>query len=242
MEWGRAKTILVVTFFFLNVLLGLQLWADKFDLFGFSFGGNEEIESVKQHLQNKGIVLKQEITTETPKVREIYVKYKLRAEQMGRIPIHPPVSMKKQRGEESWQEKLKGTIVHFNDYETDPLLSSEHQLVLNQVIGGLPLFQFQITLWTEEEQVTAYLQSFAELQPSDDVKEQPALAAHRVIRFLADKVLKQGDVIEDIRLGYHGQLIEGDSQVLAPKWRIALASGQTYYVHAIYGSIESTEE
>lgn len=29
MEWARAKTILIITFFLLNVILGYQLWITK---------------------------------------------------------------------------------------------------------------------------------------------------------------------------------------------------------------------
>jgi Uncharacterized protein conserved in bacteria len=58
------------------------------------------------------------------------------------------------------------------------------------------------------------------------------------VRLLAERFLQRGDGIADIRLGYHGQMYESDTQVLAPKWRIVLDNGDIYYVHAVNGEVE----
>jgi len=58
------------------------------------------------------------------------------------------------------------------------------------------------------------------------------------VRLLAERYLKSGDVIRDIRLGYHGPMYDSESQLLAPKWRVMLEDGDIYYVHAISGEVE----
>lgn len=239
MEWGRAKTILILSFLFLNLLLGYQLWMNKLAIFGNAFGSSEEVNQVLEVLQSKGIALKQELPTDTPKVKEIDVIYRARASEDGRKSLEPvfvgPITNKSTE----WQELLKEQIVQLSEYELDKVLTRDRVLVMNQIYEQLPLFGINLKLYIYQDSIEQYEQSYADVQPlSSTTKEQSALAAYRVVRLLAEKFLQEGDVIIDVRLGYHGQMFNSDTQVLAPKWRVTLEHGDVYYVHAISGEVE----
>jgi regulatory protein YycI of two-component signal transduction system YycFG len=235
LEWGRVKTILILSFLFLNLLLGYQLWESRLGLL--SLVPNETAEEVAGLLRNKGIELMQEIPKETPNVREISIEYKV---QMGNgeretlpesIPLGPT--------EERWRNRLKETIPELDSYAADDILSTDQRLVLNQVINGFPMFQIQLHLYLRDQRIVSYSRNFVEVQAFQDQKEQQtALSAYRVMRLLAETKLKSGAVIEGIELGYHGQLFNSDTQVLAPKWRVTMQNGDVYYVHAISGEVE----
>ncbi len=56
--------------------------------------------------------------------------------------------------------------------------------------------------------------------------------------------MPSGSVIKEIRLGYHGQLLDSQMQSavpLWPVWRVSLESGESYYIHAFNGAIESVQ-
>lgn len=234
MEWGRVKTILILSFLFLNLLLGYQLWENRLGLL--SLVPDETAAEVETLLGNKGIELKQEIPTATPNVREISVEYKLQMAEGARSMLEEPIPLGPT--EERWRDRLKDLIPELEQYTVDPTLRDERKLVLNQTYNEFPMFQIQIILYLEEGHIVSFNRSYVEVQPFEEQKEQAAVSAYRVMRLLADKKLKTGAVIESIELGYHGQMFNSDTQVLAPKWRIVLEGGDIYYVHAISGEVE----
>lgn len=234
MEWGKVKTILIISFLFLNLLLGYQLFESRLEIF--SLVSDEAAEEVKALLREKGIEVKQEIPKETPNVREISIRYRTRPSSGERKSLTEPIPVDLE--ESRWRDPLKKYIPELDEYAVDRVLSGSTQFVLNQTFNGLPMFQVQIVLYLENGEITGYTRSYAEVEPFLDQKEQPALSAYRVVQFLAENRLKDGAVIEEIALGYHGQLFNSDTQVLAPKWRITMENGDVYYVHAISGELE----
>jgi len=233
MEWGKVKTILILTFLCLNLLLGTQLWASR--LGELPLIPDEAAEQVEELLRNKGIVLRQDIPKETPNVREISIEY----QQPGtgeRIVLEEAVPLVS--SEKKWLSQLEEHIPRLDQYTVDWTRSDERRIVMSQLFGGSPMFQVEMVLTVEDGRITSYTQNYAKVQPFSDQKEYSALSAHRVVQFLAESKLKDGAEIEEIRLGYHGQLFNSDTQVLAPKWRITMANGDVYYVHAISGEME----
>lgn len=239
MEWGRAKTILILTFLFLNLLLGYQLWMNKLAIFGTAFGSSEEVNQLMEFLQSKEITLKHELPADTPKVQEIDVRYQMRASELGRMPLNPAVKSEEVIKEADWKELLKDQIHQIGEYALDPMLSRERVIVMNQLYEQLPMFGINLKLYVYQEAIEQYEQSYVEVQQeTSTTKGQTALAAYRVVRMLAEKFLQPGDSIIDVRLGYHGQMFNSDTQVLAPKWRVTLENGNVYFVHAISGEVE----
>lgn len=55
MDWGRAKMILIVSFFILNAVLGYQLWTTRSDLLEFDANTTSAAEEIQRLLKSKNI-------------------------------------------------------------------------------------------------------------------------------------------------------------------------------------------
>lgn len=235
MEWGRVKTILILSFLFLNLLLAYQLWENRLDFFSLVSTGEED--ELMDLLRSKNIEISHDIPKETPNVREISITYRKQMSSSERIELFPSIDVNVD--EETWRAQLQKQIPELDEYEIDDAVSkSDELLVMNQFVNDLPLFQVNIMLDVVDQKFVRYSQNYVEVTSLIEQEEQPALSAYRVLRLLAESKMKSGSVIKDISLGYHGQLFEGDTQVLAPKWRVMLQNGDLYYVHAISGEVE----
>ena len=92
MEWARAKTILIVTFFLLNVILGYQLWIQT-NVAGTYFEHAEIREEMNQLLRGMNIRLEKEIPRETPHLREITVSLSGSPDSSTVIPLERPFKL-----------------------------------------------------------------------------------------------------------------------------------------------------
>ncbi|NBI29213.1 two-component system regulatory protein YycI [Chengkuizengella marina] len=230
MEWGRAKSILIFTFLLLNLLLGYQLWINNINLLNPFFGGSEIVQETRELLEEKGIALDEEIPVETLSLKQITIDSE-HIYELDEMKLTQPIEMDQFNIKEISQE-----IKNFDQYQMDEILSDEKQKIFNQLYENLPLFDVQLTLYGTEDQLTHYNQRSAIVIPDMIQEEQEVLAAPLIINLLAENYLKQGEVIEDIQLGYQG--FESNPQVLFPKWRIAMDGGDIYYVHAFTGKVE----
>ncbi|CAM3648221.1 two-component system regulatory protein YycI [Marinicrinis lubricantis] len=240
MEWGRAKTILILAFLGLNLVLGYQLWFIKKDVFGSKMNSSEMTQQTLELLEDKGITVKQDIPKDTPKAGEIVVRFESKPGKYGdgmyRLSLEDAVLL------EDYSKGLSGQIDYLEQYKWDPVLSKEGVNVLNQLYNELPLFEVNLKLYYTDGIVYAYEQKYAKALPSDTSKEQTVLSAYTALQLLAEKYLPNGTVIEDIRLGYHGKIYNSDTQVMAPKWRFSLQNGTVYYMHAINGEVEEVQK
>lgn len=249
MEWSRAKTILIVTFVILNGLLGYQLWANSSDFAGAYFERAEIRDVTQQQLREKNIRLEAAIPEGTPRLKEVTALLTISkdlAVKLEKKPARPNM----EPGAKPPQ--LVG-IEHLGAYQLDQPMSSQNHLIYNQMVGEWPMFEVNLQLFINNGQIIAYTQRYVEMMPSEqqdvDAAEEAetetvvprVISAHRAVGFLAERYLKENAVITDVQLGYHGQAYEADTQVLAPKWRVALEDGAVYYIHAVNGAVEQKE-
>lgn len=242
MEWGRAKTILICAFLLLNVLLGFQLWNNEINLAGNYFHHRSMTQQTEQLLRSKNIVLKQDIPWEAPLLSEITVRYHDAYHNEAIIPLPQSVPVEDVLYTKSIREPLSSLIAKTDSYQYDPVLSGGGIYHYNQLHEGVPLFGVTLTFYsTEKGEVTAYRQSFVDIEQVGETEKQRVLSAYMAVRHLAENVLSPGTVIEDVRLGYHGTIYDTDSILLFPKWRISIEGGNLYYIHAINGALEEVE-
>lgn len=240
LEWGRAKTILIITFFLLNVILGYQLfiyanWAGSY------LESAEIREEMNQLLRSKQIRLDKEIPRETPKLREITVAFQRADQEDGMVYLQDPFPVQQLFKQNKSAKEFRSRIAHFDSYQYDPFLSDHRTLVFHQLYERWPMFEISMELHHDGEFITRYNQRFGIIETEKEEEEQQVLSAYRAVGFLAENVLSQGTIIEDVQLGYHGQVFDSDRQVLAPKWRVVTSEGEVYYVHAINGAVEKKE-
>lgn len=237
MDWGKAKTVLILAFLVLNSLLAYQLWSGNREL---TEAGTETVsytEQLRRSMADKQISISVPIPEETPKLREITVQFDTLTKPDQFTSLANPLKSSL-LSESKLPADLIKAVPRVELYQLDPAQKTDNMLVMNQLYGQYPMFDVQLQLLTQNEQIYAYRSSHVEVYSNMDRVEQKVLPAYKAIGSLVDNYLQNNTIINDIRLGYHGQIFNSETQVLAPFWRISTDSGDLYYVHAINGAVE----
>lgn len=240
MDWGKAKTILILSFLLLNGLLGYQLWFHNMNILG---SGTEETESaneIEELLRDRGIRLEKEIPKETPKVPDI-ILYNTEGEPPVLV-LDPPISTNSLINRNDLQSTLAMRIPNSEEYRLDEVLSGNGLYIFHQLYKDLPMFEINLELHAEAGLVETYKQHYVDVFYGNNREDLRVLPAYKAVEFLAENYLRRGSTIVEVQLGYHGQSYNSDTQYLAPKWRIAMLDGTIYYIHALNGEVEIAEK
>lgn len=238
MDWSRAKTILIVVFLLLNLLLGYQLWYDRYGIAKAPPVLSEEEKALAQILALKDIQILTRLPDETPEMGELTMNVQPKNGIPETVSFDEPFFFDGLTVEELSASALSGAMAGRTDYLYSEVDSGGDVHVLFQQYKGYPLFDIKVELFVNNGMVTAYRRLRAEELAGTDSKEQQVLSARQAVSIVADKYLETGEHIYDVRLGYHGQAFNSETRVLAPYWRILTAGGGRYYVHAITGAVE----
>jgi regulatory protein YycI of two-component signal transduction system YycFG len=238
MDWGRAKTILILSFLFLNMILGYQLWNGKSKSTESMSDATVVMEELNQVLRSKNIRIAQEVPRDVPKLKEITVKFDENIKAAEKIPLRTPTTMTSILAKGAGKDQSRLEIPNLDRYQFDAITSQDGVFVLNQLFDSLPMFEVKMELYETEGKITSYRQAYVEVESGGDQKEQKVIPAQLAIRSLVENYLLQGSVITDIRLGYHGQLYNSQTQYMVPSWRVAVGNGDIYYVQAFNGAVE----
>lgn len=243
MDWGRAKSILILSFLALNLILGYQLWSDRFSQTASERDSADLMEETDKLLESKGIKVLSEIPEDTPKLTTINVRYQEEYRIPKQVKLAKPIKFISLLSRTTLKEiQNKTTIDHFEAYRMDSSASEENTYLFHQIYRELPMFDVELQLFAENGEITGYKQSYVEVKSGVEPKEksgQRIISAYAAVRSLAESYLSEGAVITDIRLGYHGQLYDSEDQTFVPNWRVTLSDGKPYYVHAFTGAVET---
>jgi regulatory protein YycI of two-component signal transduction system YycFG len=243
MDWGRAKTILILSFLFLNMILGLQLWESKSKQKELTTDTSGVLEELKQVLQSKNIRLAEELPKEVPKLREITVKFDESIKASEKTQLHTPMTrasvLVKTLGKDS---TTRSEIPRMDSYRLDAVSSRDGVIIFNQLVSQLPMFEVKLELYEQGGEITSYRQAFVEVESGGNQKEQTVIPAHKAIRSLVEKYLPEGSVITEVKLGYHGQLYNSQTQFMIPTWRVAIDNGDIFYVQAFNGAVDEPQK
>lgn len=243
MDWSRAKTILILSFLALNVLLGYELFAGKWQLGESKEASADFAKELQRLMDARGIKITAEVPKEAPRMREIVLKW-VDGETYGRpITLTSPIRYNLFLSKGSLKELASHAIPKIDSYSQDRVTSREGLFVMNQLVEDFPLFDITLELYVTGGEVTGYRQSYVEVETGTEAKEErKVISAYTVLRTLADKYLPNGAVITDIRLGYHGQFFDSEKWTTLPTfptWRVAVNNGDIYYVHGFRGDVEN---
>ncbi|MEI7027558.1 two-component system regulatory protein YycI [Paenibacillus sp. y28] len=236
MDWSRAKTVLIVAFLLLNMMLGYELWAKKWSLSSSETDMAAVSEEVNRLMQSKGIGLETEIPKDTPRLREIVIKSSEEWKQSPKVSLPEPVKVTRAAQKWSSRDALGKYIQHLDLYQLDSVSSKTGTYVYTQMYGELPIFEVNLELYHEQGEVRAYKQSYVEIEEGTAEAKQKVISAFTAVRSLLETNIPQGSVISDVRLGYHGRFFATDQQPLLPFWRVVLKDGRMYYVNAFTGA------
>jgi len=246
MDWSRAKSVLILAFLVLNIVLGYQLWTELRERIDSSVDWTSLPPETQVTMTNKGIRIDAEIPTETPAMRDITYRLK---ESTGSgsqepIPLDPQPDTRVVYFPEELQQALSGVIPELDQYRLDNLGGNEKMFVFNRTANGWPIFDVKLELYYKNQKITAYHQDQIEILPADEAKPaQKVLPATKAVANLIDRdYLPAGAVIKEVQLGYHGQILDSETQVSAPSWRVLLEDGEVFYVLAISGEAVTPQD
>ncbi|MCM3747919.1 two-component system regulatory protein YycI [Paenibacillus pasadenensis] len=261
MDWGRAKSILILAFLLLNVLLGYQLWSDIRERVQPSSNLAELSPDTLAAMKAKRIELSGSIPKETPELQDLTYRYvstrippkpsaaeknetqpagPAGEEELGIIPLDTPVDSRIVFEREDLLKALGDIIPELDQYEVDTPGFDDRKFVLYRMVDGRPMFNVRVELFYSNQKITGYRQDRIELLPADDKQRpQSVLPASRAVRpEIIEKYVPEDASIKEIRLGYkEGQLFNSDTQVSTPSWRILLEDGSVIYLQANSGEV-----
>ena len=239
MDWSRAKTILITSFLLLNMILGFQLWASRSKPTEIATDASVIVEEMNRVLRSKNVRLAAEVPREVPKLREITAKLDDNFKPGESMKLKTPVSANLLMGKGAMKDsQLRSEIPRLEGYQFDPYASKGGVYVFHQLFGQLPMFEVKLELYDKGGDITTYRQAFVEVESGGELKEQKVIPAYVAIRSLVENYPLEGSVITDVRLGYHGQLYNSQTLFMVPSWRVAIGSGDIYYVQAFNGAVE----
>ncbi len=242
MEWGRAKSILILAFLLLNLLLAYQLWMGKLETEKKTVSGMEFTQDIRQLMEQKNIRMAASLPKETPKLQEITVTFHQGYPAEERM-LKQPVRSNRVLSEDGNSAVFSREIPKLQDYHLDTVESSGKVYVLHQTYRDLPMFEVNLKLFVSEGFITGFTQQNADVMAASEQKEQKVLSSVTAISSLVENnYLPADSVITDVQLGFHGQIFDSETQVLAPYWRISTKHGEVYYVHAITGAVAAPQK
>lgn len=247
MDWSRAKTVMIVSFLLLNILLGYQLWSDVRTQLNANANSAELPADKLQIMQQKRITLATNLPPETPMMGDLtYLLQSDSRDNRKATLIVPAVDSAVVFNENQLEKTLGKLIPDLSEYVYDLHSSREGVrdgvFVMHRVVDGRPMFHTKLELYNSNLKITGYLQDRVEITRTGE--KQQVLASSKIVSSLIETYLEPGAVIVDIQLGYYGQIFDSEVQVATPAWRVMLDDNKVYYVDAISGEVltDNTED
>jgi regulatory protein YycI of two-component signal transduction system YycFG len=236
LDWGRAKSVLIISFLMLNVLLGYQLWNDIREQLDANVNSAELPQDKVVLMQQKRITLSANLPSDTPKLGDLtYLLHSDVHQKSKPTELETPVDSALNFNKQGLIRAIGDEVPELEHYVYDLHNSREGVFVHHRMVDGRPMFNVKLELYNSNLKITGYLQDRIELIGRGEEKQ--VLPAAKVVASLIETYLKEGSVITDIQLGYHGQIFDSEKQVSAPSWRVMLEDGKIFYVHAISGEV-----
>lgn len=241
MDWSRAKSVLIISFLMLNVLLGYQLWVDISEQLNANVNSAELPPDKLQLMAQKRITLAANLPSDTPKLSDLtYLLHSDSQQSSSPKKLKEPVDSSIIFSKSELADALGGQIPDIDKYSYDLHISRNDVFVLHRMVEGRPMFNVKLELYISNLKITSFQQDRVEEIGMGEAKQ--VIPAVKVVASLIETYLKEGSVITDIQLGYHGQIFDSEKQVSAPSWRVMLEDGKIYYIHAISGEVATDGE
>jgi len=242
MDWGKAKTILIVAFFLLNIFLGYQLYS-RFQG-GVSFPSGYFVPSnFEELLSSRNITLESPLPQESPILSFISGYY------VDLFALFPSTETRQVIGDQKGIKVYYHTPVPYltngrieapfiEDYIFEKSISTASETRYTQLLNNYPVFNATLELKIENEKITGFNQRYVKVMSKGlDHRMIPALTA---LRMLVDNgYVRYGETITSITPGYYAQETSGNIEVFVPVWRV-VHNGQIHYVHGINGALEGS--
>jgi regulatory protein YycI of two-component signal transduction system YycFG len=240
MDWGRAKTILILAFLILNLFLGYQLLQTRLENNASYTDIDQTKYTLNQLIKINQIVVKPDLPDKVTQLSDIVVEQRERpiTNQVLDKPFRTNANVVTTR---SLSIALKKHVRHIDDYKLDSAIRSDTSYTLYQDYNGLPLYNSQLKLDVKNGKVQAYAQTYVAVVDKGKNADS-IMSAGRALQFLIENYLQPYSEVTSIELGYRGQSFGTKQQIVSPTWRFVLANGEQYFVDALHGDVDVVEK
>lgn len=248
MDWSRAKTLLIVAFFLLDLFLGYEVYHVRVLGEPFASRADAAEEATRNLLAQWKVRVEAPLPETVPNVAVLYVRspYDLGAVRASgkRVWEHQGLLLAVWKRAlrvsnphpDAVAERLADEVFRFPEYRYDPVQSQGDKHVFVQTVNHLPLFDVTVEVNVANGYLRSYMQRYAEVRQMG--LAYPAVPPQAALFTLVrNGLLPPGAVVRRVELGYTGYPTGLEEQALLPVWRI-VASGRVYYVNAITGGVE----
>ncbi|UFJ40416.1 two-component system regulatory protein YycI [Brevibacillus humidisoli] len=252
MDWSRAKSILIGAFLLLDLFLGYQVYASRTQQWSDVQQVQKGAGDIELLLDQRNIALKVEIPEEVRQMQYVHVEY-LSTDSFGKHPLptdqhitisdslitarfDQPIQLNDSTNAAELLRELQKRVMYADQYQPDKYYTERGLLRYWQQYEGLPIFVAPLELFVQRESVIGYQQSYLRIRNHGSGRQ--VISAYTALRSLLEKqLIRNGETIEDVTMGYYGHEYDADIQVLAPIWRI-IHDGKIDYVNAFTGAVE----
>jgi regulatory protein YycI of two-component signal transduction system YycFG len=256
MQWGRAKTILILAFLLLNLTLSYQIYTmSQEDPVNIDL--KDLLPDARESMLEKNISKANDFTipTSTPPMRELaYERLNTAWAEELYLLSDPIDSNLIFEDYEAVQGALRKSIPDIDAYFFDSNYDdpSGEAFILRRKLGDEPIFDVQLKLYHMDQKIYAYTQDdVTQVAPLSTETASTIIPAAKALENVIINYLEPGSILKEMRLGYYGRDygqdydLEPDQaatvQYTAPSWRILLTSGAVYYVQAITGDVTADQ-
>ena len=254
MDWSKAKTIFIITFFVLDIFLVYHLINQRkentFDLI--------QETSIEQQMEADGIKMPN-LPTEPKK--DFYVKAeakKFKKDELSELPnqkvvyyndgIFHSVLVEPYPLKADWKVAdinqfvniytYEGSQYRFWKYDKKNNTIIYYQLYKNKLFYNNSYAKIEIQL-NEENEIISYKQAM--MENMEEMKEQEIITAYDALLILYNKRLLKSDEHIEVNLGYYNLIPDQSTQLLAPTWHFTIGGDTDYFVNAIEGHVFTEE-
>lgn len=262
MHWGQIKTLLILSFFILDIYLFAQFLEKKEQA---DVGVLEhQASTIEEQLKAESITfqnLPEEeyeetfISVEQHHFKEADLKRdKPRVAQDAYILNGYMIASKLKKPQKVEDDTPEKAMEHFQDfvYYTEEYdfwnWNEEYNvLVFFQNKMDRPVYYnpngLVIAFLNDENEVTSYVQTMLGEAKSLAEKQKLIKPLTAIEKIYEEGELRSGDDISNVNIGFHTRVpFESGVQVFAPTWKVDVNEEKAYFVNAIEGFIFSTHE
>jgi len=256
MDWSKAKTIFIITFFILDLFLLYQIYIQKYEN---RYDLIKET-SIEEQLAADNIKVK-DLPDEPTKASYVEADSKqFKVEDFAKV-VDQEVSISNNTQifsvldtpyplGEDWKQEDVDRFVHTNVQYGTYYVFWEHDAEKNtityyQTYNGKIFYenkdaQVELQL-NENNEIISYSQTA--LENIQEIKEQEIITAHDAMVVLYNKNhLKTGYEISNVDLGYYTLVPIMSSQLLAPTWRFTINGDTDLFVNAVEGYVFQVQD
>lgn len=260
MQWGQIKTLLILSFLVLDVYLFVQ-FSDKKQDMDYSTLESQE-SSIEEQLRADGIKVgnlpdkeyeeafitvrqrnfeEEEFTVLQDQTPFLFSDYFLMSK------LDEPLDVPSDRTGEIMDHFAESIVFAGDEYTYWGKDENLNVLIYFQDIRNIPIYYNRnglILLYLDEDgKVEYYTQTM--LGKAETLSEgKKLMKPMQVIEFLYNEnALATNDEVDSVNLGYHTRIpLESGVQVFAPVWRVHVNQEKNYFINAIEGLTNTTND